>query len=246
MIRGAVIGAAAAFAGCAWEPGGAFGELTAELDAAWQVDPDRDAGDGWLRLASDYQVRIDVAAWTTSHLAVIATGGPASLDPAPAAVLLLATGALDLIAGQRIELSCGGTPCDLPAATIERVELEVTGLSLAGTVRDGRTPPRRAEAAFAATAMLSPRVFPTGRIELPVDRASAPRIRLAVGVYPGAELLDDVDWGALGPSPIDLAAAPAALDAIAREIGAVELALDADRGDEGDRATRTLLYVAGR
>jgi hypothetical protein len=258
----------AAAAGCAWGPGGPFGELAAELDASWQVAPGRDAGDGWQRLASDYQVRVDAAAWTTARLVLVASAGDAlGFDPAapppgyslchnghchatdgrlvsyediaaelagggpPAPALELATGALDLIAGQRLELGCDGAPCELARGAIGRVELEVTGFSLAGTVRDGRTPPRRGQAAFAATVVLAQPVRPAGRLELPVDRASPPRIRLAVGAHPGAELFDAIDWAALGAGPIDLAAAPDPLNTITTAIGEVELALDVDRRD---------------
>lgn len=272
--RWAPAGAAAAClpwalaAGCAWGPGEPFGEVTTALDARWEVVPGRDAGGGWQRLASDYQVRIDAATWTTTKLALVAGGEAAlSFDPAdpppgyslchnghchaddgrlvsyedvaaelaggrpPAPVLELATGALDLIAGGDVELGCAGEPCDLPLGTIGRVELAVTGFAFAGAVRDGRTPPRRGEAAFVATAVLAAPVRPTGRLELPVDRASAPRIRLVVGAHPGAEIFDSIDWAAQGPGPIDLAATPASLGAITTAVGEVELVLDVDRRD---------------
>jgi hypothetical protein len=74
-------------------------------------------------------------------------------------------------------------------------------------------------------------VRPAGELELRVDRASAPRIRLAVGVHPGAEIFDAIDWAALGGGVIDLAATPEALTAITTAIGEVELALDVDRDD---------------
>jgi hypothetical protein len=270
VIRGAwlVVAGMASAAGCAWGPGGPFGEVATELDAAWQVAPGRDAGGGWQRLASDYQVRIDAAAWTTSKLVLVASAdAAASFDPAapppgyslchnghchsadgrlvsyeeiaaelaggkpPPPALELSTGALDLLAGQRLELGCAGAPCDLARGSIGRVELEVTALALAGTVRDGRTPPRRAEAAFNLAATLAEPVRPAGELELRVDRASAPRIRLAVGVHPGAEIFDAIDWAALGGGVIDLAATPEALTAITTAIGEVELALDVDRDD---------------
>ena len=258
----------AAMAGCAWEPGGPFAEISTELDARWRVAPGRDAGGGWQRLASDYQVRVDAAAWTTSKLVLVARAEAAvGFDPAspppgyslchnghchaadgrlvsyedialelsggrpPPPALELPTGAIDLIAGRRVELDCAGAPCDLARGAIGRVELEVTALSLAGAVRDARTPPRRAEAAFSAAVTLARPVRPAGALELPVDRASAPRIRLAVGAHPGAEIFDAIDWAALGAGPIDLAAAPEAMTAITTAIGEVELELGVDRGD---------------
>lgn len=273
MIVRALIGAlaGAAAAGCAWGPGGSFGELSAELSAGWEVAPGRDAGGGWQRLASDYQVRVDGAAWTTTKLVLVGRAegaeGAVGFDPAspppgyslchnghchaadgrlvsyeeiaaelggdkpPASALELPTGALDLIAGGSLELGCAGGPCDLPRGTIGRVELEVTALALSGAVRDARTPPRRAEAPFFAAVTLPRPVRPAGALELPIDRASAPRIRLAVGVHPSAEIFDTLDWAALGAGPIDLAAAPEALNSITTAIGEVELALDVDRDD---------------
>jgi hypothetical protein len=259
---------AAACAGCAWGPGGPFGEVQTELAATWEVAPGRDAGDGWQRLASDYQVRITAAAWTTSKLVLVATGEAAlDFDPAspppgyplchnghchaadgrlvsyeeiaaelaggapPPPALELATGALDLIAGQRLELGCDGAPCDLARGAIGRVELEVTGVALAGMVRDSRMPPRRGQAAFTAEIALAQPVYPAGQLELPIDRAHAPRIQLAVGAHPGAEIFDAIDWAQLGAGPIDLAAAPESRTAITTAIGEVELALGVDRSD---------------
>lgn len=266
VLRLALLGVATA--GCAWGPGGSFGELSAELSASWEVAPGRDAGGGWQRLASDYQVRVDGLAWTTTKLVLVGRAeGAVGFDPAspppgyslchnghchaadgrlvsyediaaelggggpPAPALVLPTGAIDLIAGGSLELGCAGGPCDLPRGTIGRVELEVTALALSGAVRDARTPPRRAEAPFFAAVTLPRPVRPAGALELPIDRASAPRIRLAVGVHPSAEIFDTVDWAALGTGPIDLAASPEALNSITTAIGEVELALDVDRDD---------------
>ena len=226
-IRCALI-AITAGAGCAWGPGGSFGEFTAQLDARYQLAPGRDTGDGWQRLASDYQVRVTIAAWTTSSLALL----PGAEGAGPAApVLELPTGALDLIAAQPLALACGGEPCELGLGSIERAELEVTGVSLAGTVRDGQKPERRPQATFTMSAALAQPVRLTGALELPVDRASPPRIQLSVGAHPGAELFDGVDWTALPAGAIDLAAAPAARAAITTALGQVELALDVDRSD---------------
>lgn len=258
---------AAAFApACVWDAGGPFGEVTTTLDARFTPEAGRDAGDGWLRLASDYQVRIEAATWSTARLVFVATGEAAlNFDPAspppgytlchgghchatdgrlvpyeeiaaelagdepPAPALELPTGALDLVAGGSVELACDGAPCELPRGNVGRIELEVTGLELRGRVRDGQAPPRRAEAAFAATAQLASSVRPHAELELPVDRASAPAITIAVGVHPGAAIFDGVDWAALGAGPIDVAANPAALTAITTAIGEVELALDVAR-----------------
>lgn len=264
--RGIAIAAIALAPACAWDAGGPFGEVSTTLDAQFTAEAGRDAGDGWLRLASDYQVRIEAASWSTSKLVFVATGAAAlNFDPAapppgytlchgghchatdgrlvpyeevaaelaggkpPAPALELPTGEFDLVAGSRVELACDGGPCDLPRGTVGRIDLEVTGVAIRGRVRDGRMPPRRAEAAFTAAAQLATAAKPAGHLELAVDRANDPEITLGVGVHPGAAIFDGVDWAALGAGPIDAAANPAALAAITQGIGEVELTLDVAR-----------------
>lgn len=74
---------AATLGACAWGPGGPMGEVTTTLEVAWDVPADRDAGGGWQRLASDYQIQLDTATWTAAHLALIDTGAAAlAFDPA--------------------------------------------------------------------------------------------------------------------------------------------------------------------
>jgi hypothetical protein len=46
---------------CAFGPGGPYGELSASLDARYQVPQDRALEGGYARLASDYRLRVDVA-----------------------------------------------------------------------------------------------------------------------------------------------------------------------------------------
>lgn len=68
---------------CALGDGDYFATVDAELHAELEVPPDRDLGDGWQRLASDYEVRVDVLALELEALELLDTGGPAAtFDPA--------------------------------------------------------------------------------------------------------------------------------------------------------------------
>jgi hypothetical protein len=85
-VRPVVIAALAAALlapACAWDAGEPFGEVAGELTARWTAPADRDAGDGWQRLASDFQVQVVRAAWTTTSLDLV-PGINAALDFDPA------------------------------------------------------------------------------------------------------------------------------------------------------------------
>lgn len=146
----------------------------------------------------------------------------------PSPVVRLAVGARELRAGVDETLACDGAPCDLPLATIGKVELPVARLELAGMVRDTRTPPRVAgELAWTLALDRADDASPaTGDLDLPVDRGHAPRIELAVDMLPTAALLDGVRF--------ELATAPAwAVDSDPDSVTAIhaeldELALDTD------------------
>jgi hypothetical protein len=246
--------------GCVWGPGEPFGEIAVALDAAWVVPADRDLGGGWQKLASDYEIMIDSATWTTTSLLLIETGEAAlNFDPAnpppgytlchsghchaddgrlvpyeeiaaelaggapPAPALELPTGALDLIAGGRLDLGCDGAPCPLGRGEIGRIELVVTGAMLSGRVRDGRAPPRIPERGYDATIAFGDPVHPTGRLDLPIDRVEPPHVVLDVQAAPTPAVLDGVEWSALTGNPLDVAADPDAVSAIAIGIGEVEL-----------------------
>lgn len=121
----------------------------------------------------------------------------------PTPVIRLAVGARELRTGGAETLACAGAPCDLPIATIGRVELPVARLELAGMVRDTRTPPRFAgpQAWTLALDRADDAAPATGALDLPVDRGHAPRITLAVGALPNVALLDGVRFElAAGPS----------------------------------------------
>jgi hypothetical protein len=75
---------AALASGCSFEGGEPYGLLTATLDARYATRADRDLGDGWQQLASEYHVRL-----TRMHLVLDAVelvdggdAGPATFDPA--------------------------------------------------------------------------------------------------------------------------------------------------------------------
>ncbi len=70
-------------AGCAWEPGEGFAVLEPTVHAAYSPEPSRDAGDGYQRLASDYQVRLSAATLRLERIELIArVGGDAGrFDP---------------------------------------------------------------------------------------------------------------------------------------------------------------------
>jgi hypothetical protein len=69
--------------GCAWHDGEPMGTLTGTFEARWTQLDDRDAGDGWQRLASDYEVRVDAATAALGALTLVDVGEAAlNFDPA--------------------------------------------------------------------------------------------------------------------------------------------------------------------
>ena len=70
--------------GCAFEAGEPYGLLEATLETGYLVDADRDLGEGWQRLASDYALAVDEATiWVEAvELRAAQAIGPASFDPA--------------------------------------------------------------------------------------------------------------------------------------------------------------------
>ncbi len=146
----------------------------------------------------------------------------------PAPVIRLAVGARELRTGVAETLACAGAPCDLPLATVGRVELPVARLELAGLVRDTRTPPRVAAPQPWTLALdrADDAAPATGTLDLPVDRGHAPRITLAVDALPTAALLDGVRFEqATGPTWA-VETDPDSVTAIHAELD--ELALDTD------------------
>jgi hypothetical protein len=75
---------AMALAGCTFDAGNWFGTLAGSLTAAYVPKPERDAGGGWQRLASDYQVRVTSAAVAVQETQLLGGQNVGSLgfDPA--------------------------------------------------------------------------------------------------------------------------------------------------------------------
>lgn len=70
--------------GCAIGPGEPMGTLAPRIEAKYTPAPDRDVGDGFQRLASDYQVRVDRFVLSASDFLLVGGGGAAgtAFDPA--------------------------------------------------------------------------------------------------------------------------------------------------------------------
>jgi hypothetical protein len=71
--------------GCAWDAGQGFAVVEPTVRAAYKTLPDRNAGDRYQRLSSDYQVRVDSGSMRLSDIELLAlnTGGSGgSFNPA--------------------------------------------------------------------------------------------------------------------------------------------------------------------
>ncbi|ATB26829.1 hypothetical protein [Melittangium boletus] len=72
-----------ALGGCAWEPGQGFAVVEPTVRASYEPVFGREAGDGYQRLSSDYQLRVDEAALRLSGIELMSAGsGGGSFDPA--------------------------------------------------------------------------------------------------------------------------------------------------------------------
>ncbi len=73
-------------AGCAWGPGEGFAVVEPTVRAGYTALPSRDAGDGFQRLSSDFQVRVSAASLQLASIALLGSsgggGGPTTFDPA--------------------------------------------------------------------------------------------------------------------------------------------------------------------
>jgi hypothetical protein len=87
-MRARLLIATLALSGCALDAGEGFAVLEPTVSARYTSLPGRDAGDGFQRLASDYQVRLDAAAVGLDHVALLTPGrsggggGGGTFDPA--------------------------------------------------------------------------------------------------------------------------------------------------------------------
>jgi hypothetical protein len=70
--------------GCSYSNGEPYGLLSASLDAGYRVEAGRDAGEGWQKLASEYQVRLTRASLDVDVLELLDAGDAAivTFDPA--------------------------------------------------------------------------------------------------------------------------------------------------------------------
>jgi len=70
--------------GCAWGPGQGFAVVEPTVRVAYEALPARNAGDGYQKLASDYQVRMDSASMQLDGIELIAisSGSGGAFDPA--------------------------------------------------------------------------------------------------------------------------------------------------------------------
>ena len=74
-------------AGCAFGDGEGFATVEPTVQATYALLRERDAGGGWQRLASDYQVRLAAGEASVSRIELLpavggGTGAAASFDPA--------------------------------------------------------------------------------------------------------------------------------------------------------------------
>jgi hypothetical protein len=72
-------------AACTFEPGAWFATLSPTLSAGYLPRPDREAGAGWQKLSSDYQVLVSRATLELGEVALLGAtggGGPTRFDPA--------------------------------------------------------------------------------------------------------------------------------------------------------------------
>ena len=82
-VTGALACGGALAAGCAWDVGEPFATLSARIEARLEVPADRDLGDGWQMLASNYQIAIDTMVVEAGAVALGDAGdGPGVFDPA--------------------------------------------------------------------------------------------------------------------------------------------------------------------
>jgi hypothetical protein len=145
--------------------------------------------------------------------AELAGGGAGATE-----VLFWPLGELDLAAGVDRALACD-PDCSLPLAHVTAARMHVTGLRLAGAVRDGRADPRLdGEIPFVLDldleALTGDPVDLVGPTDLPADRSHDPDVAMTVALRPTVAVLDQVAWAALpDTTPLDLA--PVAADLIA-------------------------------
>jgi hypothetical protein len=165
----------------------------------------------------------------------------AELDGGGAPVLPLVTlpvGEVNLFNPELRSVSCEPT-CELPRTELATGRWAIMALRLEGTVRDGLTTPRfPGERAFRlelpATANGSAVAVVEGDLEVPSDRAHAPRVLLRLLLDVPSRIFDEVDWSATQPGQdgiVDLSTHAAARAAILEGLEAVNPTVEVQRED---------------
>ena len=119
-------------------------------------------------------------------------------------VATLPVGEVDLLNPETRSLECQ-PDCELPGTTVSNGRWTLTGLRLEGIVRDARATPRFAgERPFQLDATVSgnpsePVAVITGALDVPSDRAHAPRVVLELTLELTPMSFDPVDWAAAMP-----------------------------------------------
>ena len=124
---------------CAFEPGVGVRTWVPAVDIDFIVDTGREAGEGWLKLNNDYQVRVDAGEWSQARLVLYETTNLApssgqSFDPAdpPPGYSLCHAGHCHADDGRLVdydeieaELAAGGgqTVSELAAVTVPTIDL---------------------------------------------------------------------------------------------------------------------------
>ncbi|MHB8878410.1 MAG: hypothetical protein ACYC8T_32340 [Myxococcaceae bacterium] len=138
MTRFALAGGlvAATFCGCTFTPGGPFATLEPRFTASLATPPERDLGDGWLKLSSEYQFKPSSAVIELGPIELKDFGSAASLgfDPAhpPPGYTLCHGGHCHrddgaLIPYAEIAASLGGGGGPKTAVTLDAVAAELLG-----------------------------------------------------------------------------------------------------------------------
>lgn len=234
MRRAAVL--ALALGACAWGDGDPFATLHAEIEAELATEAGRATDDGWQKLASGYELRLDTLSLSAAELELVGVGaapaedghdhggGEAEEEPGAIAIAHLPVPELELVAGGAGELSCEPS-CDLPRGELRALRLEVGALRASGQVRDGGDVAEAA--AFAGEVAFEPPLTATAALELVVDRDSPDEIELVVHLRPSAALFDELEWAALDGDPLALSG-PGAAAAIADAAAAGRLGLEVE------------------
>lgn len=83
-MRTALVIAALAGVGCTFDDGRPFATLAPSIEAGFVAPRDRALADGWQKLASDYELRVDKAELTLGDIALVqaAEAAPMAFDPA--------------------------------------------------------------------------------------------------------------------------------------------------------------------